>query len=74
MQRESGGLAFLWSQARWDHNYVICNVRQYYTNFYAFSPRGFEAAARLTAPVTKKMLDWLAGAWKPEAKPATASW
>ena len=60
MQRREGGLAFLWGASRWAEDYVICITRPYFTNLYAFSPANFEAAVRLTQPVLKKLLDWLA--------------
>lgn len=66
MRREQGGLAFLWSQQRWEQHYVICNVTRYYTSLYAFSPRGFEAAARLTPVVMTRLLDWLEALWQIE--------
>lgn len=69
MRREQGGLAFLWGAARWEQDYVICVVRRYFSNFYAFSPRGYEAAIRMTPDVTKQLMGWLAGFWKP-APPA----
>jgi hypothetical protein len=65
MRREQGGLAFLWGQSRWEHDYVICVVHKHFTNLYAFSNREFEAAIRLTPDVTKQMLDWLDANWKP---------
>lgn len=63
MRRSEGGLAFLWGTARWENDYVICVSRRYYTNFYAFSPNGFEAAARFTPAVTKQLIDWLETYW-----------
>lgn len=64
MRREQGGLAFLWGPARWQHDYVICIARKYFTNFFAFSPHNFEAAMRMTPDVTKKLLNWLEEFWK----------
>lgn len=64
MRRKEGGLTFLWGPSRWEHDYLICTVRRYYTNIYAFSPNKFEAVARLTPDVTKQLLDWLEGFWK----------
>ncbi len=66
MRRHEGGLAFLWGPTRWEQDYVICIARKYYSNFYAFSPNGFEAAARFTPDVTKKLLDWLESYWVEE--------
>jgi hypothetical protein len=72
MRREQGGLAFLWGPARWEHDYVICIARKYFTNFYAFSPHNLESAVRMTPDVTKKLLNWLVEFWKsppPSAEP-----
>jgi hypothetical protein len=65
MRRDQGGLAFLWGQSRWESDYVICIARKHFTNLYAFSNRDFESAIRLTPDVTKQLLDWLDGMWKP---------
>lgn len=65
MRRKEGGLTFLWGPSRWEQDYLICTVRRYYTNLYAFSPHNFEAVARLTPDVTKKLMDWLDDFWKP---------
>jgi hypothetical protein len=68
MQREQGGLAFLWGASRWQDDYLICISRKIGTNIYAFSPRNFESAIRLTTPVIKEVLVWLEEIWthKPE--------
>jgi hypothetical protein len=75
MRREEGGLAFLWGQARWANDYVICIARKYFTNFYAFSPHNFEAAVRFTPSVVNQLLDWLEEIWTsgppPEETPPT---
>ena len=67
MNREAGGLAFLWGPARWEKDYMICIVRKYFTNVYAFSPNSFDASIRMTPDVTRKLLDWLGEMWQPEA-------
>ncbi len=72
MQRDGGGLAFLWGAMRWESDYVICIKRKYYTNFFAFSPNNFEAVASFTPDVTAKLLGWLDGFWKVET-PQVAS-
>lgn len=64
MRRDSGGLAFLWGQARWEKDYMVCVSRKYFTNIYAFSPANFEAAARLTPDVARQLLNWLENYWK----------
>lgn len=68
MKREQGGLAFLWGATRWQDDYLICISRKIGTNIYAFSPRNFESAIRLTTPVVKELLVWLEEIWthKPE--------
>jgi hypothetical protein len=70
MKRDSGGLGFLWGASRWGKDYVVCVNRRTYANFFAFSPQRFEAAVRLTPPVMKQFLAWLADAWKPVEPPA----
>lgn len=78
MRRDQGGLAFLWGPARWESDYVICIVRKYFTNFYAFSPNNFEAAIRMTPDVSRKLLDWLEDFWKQppseDEPPALLTW
>jgi hypothetical protein len=64
MRRKEGGLSFLWGPSRWEHDYLICTVRRYYTSIYAFSPNSFEAVARLTPDVSKQLIDWLETFWK----------
>lgn len=66
MQREQGGLAFLWGPGRWQKDYIICIARKYFTNMYAFSPRNFEAAIRMTPEVTRQLMEWLEKFWKQE--------
>lgn len=73
MRRDQGGLAFLWGASRWEKDYVICVSRRYFTNWYAFSPNGFESAVRVTPDVTKQLLKWLEGYWKPAKQEAETS-
>jgi hypothetical protein len=61
-------LAFLWGRQRWESNYLVCVAHKYHTNLYAFSPQHFESAARLTPDVTRRLLDWLDGFWKSDAR------
>jgi hypothetical protein len=65
-ERRPGDVAFLWGAGRWESDYLICAPRKHFTNIYAFSPHHLECAARLTADVTAKLLDWLEGYWKPD--------
>ena len=72
MRREEGGLAFLWGRQRWESDYLICISRRHHTNLYAFSPAGFDAGVRLTAQITRQMVDWLEEVWthtSPESDP-----
>jgi hypothetical protein len=66
MRRADSGVAFLWGAARWDRDYVLCLSHKYFTNIYAFSPSQFDSAARVTSEVTRRLLDWLEGYWKPK--------
>lgn len=65
MRDGEGDPAFLWSEARWNADYLICSAHRYYTHVFAFSPLHVEAAARLTPEVTRKLIDWLQGCWFP---------
>jgi hypothetical protein len=67
MRRESG-IAFLWTRSRWEQAYIIFVVREHFARLYAFSPYGFEAAARLTPDMVTGLLDWLDGLWFPGEK------
>jgi hypothetical protein len=69
MRREQGGLAFLWGPSRWNEDYLICIARKYSTNIYAFSPRNFESAIRMTASVTTELLNWLEEVWTTVPEP-----
>lgn len=73
MRREQGGLAFLWGENRWEHDYLICVSRKHHTNFFAFSPNHFEAGVRLTPASNKQLLDWLEELWKADAPSAADS-
>ncbi len=63
LMRREQGIAFLWSRARWERDYMIFVVRRYNVRAYAFSAHGFEAAARMTPDVLTGLLDWLEGFW-----------
>jgi hypothetical protein len=64
MRRKQSGLTFLWGQARWEKDYVICVSRKHYTSLLAFSQNHFESAVRLTPNATKQLVDWIEGFWK----------
>lgn len=79
MRRKEGGLTFLWGPNRWDHDYLICVSRRYFTNLYAFSPHNFEAVIRMTPEITRSLLNWLETFWKESAPakdepPALLTW
>ena len=59
-------LAFLWSQQRWQGDYLLCVTHKYHTTIFAFSALHFESATRLTGDVSTKLLDWLDDYWKVE--------
>jgi hypothetical protein len=64
MTRQQDSLAFLWGQARWEQDYLICATRRNFVNLYAFSHNGFEAAIRLTPDIKMQLLSWLETTWK----------
>ncbi len=78
MQREEGGVAFLWGAARWLEDYLICIVHKYFTKLYAFSPANFEAAIRMSPEVTAQLMQWLADIWSQgdadDAAPDLLTW
>lgn len=63
LMRSEQGIAFLWSRARWERDYMIFFVRKYSVRAYAFSARGFEAAVRMTPDVLEAFLNWLEAYW-----------
>lgn len=65
MERRQAGLTFLWSENRWQSDYLIWVVRRYSTHVFAFSPTGSAATARLTPEVTRETLRWLGNLWNP---------
>jgi hypothetical protein len=65
LMRRANGIAFLWTRERWEQPYVIFVVREYFVRLYAFSPHGFEAAARLTPDMVNVLVDWLDDLWFP---------
>lgn len=65
LMRRQSGIAFLWTSARWQRDYIIWVVRENFARLYAFSGQ-FDAAARITPDVTDQLLDWLESFWFPE--------
>lgn len=68
--RRESGIAFLWTRERWEQPYTIFVVREHFARLYAFSPQGFEAAARLTPDTIRALVDWLEDIWFPERRGA----
>lgn len=66
MRRRQGGLAFLWGPTRWEQDYMICISRKFFTNIFAFSPNGYEAAVRFSPDVMRELLTWLEKYWEPD--------
>jgi hypothetical protein len=76
LMRRKSGIAFLWTRERWEKPYTIFVVRESFARLYAFSPHGFEAAARMTPDTITALLDWLEDLWFPgrrAAQPALAA-
>jgi hypothetical protein len=67
MRRQQDSVTFLWGQARWEQDYIICAVRHTFVNLYAFSHNGYEAAVRLTPDIKNQVLDWLESTWKSDS-------
>ncbi len=65
LMRRANGIAFLWTRDRWEQPYLVFVVREHFARLYAFSPAGFEAAARLTPDMVNMLLDWLESLWFP---------
>lgn len=63
LMRRDAGVAFLWSNRRWEEDYAIFVLRPNYVRLYAFSPQRFEASARLTHPVARQLINWLDMRW-----------
>ncbi|NDJ34669.1 MAG: hypothetical protein GYB64_08360 [Chloroflexi bacterium] len=63
LMRREAGVAFLWTSRRWEDDYLIFVLRPHYVRMYAFSPKRFEASARLTHPVARQLINWLEARW-----------
>jgi hypothetical protein len=70
LMRRDNGIAFLWTQDRWEDAYLIFVIREMFARFYAFSPNGYEAAARLTPEMVDELTGWLEDLWFPGARDA----
>jgi len=69
MDRRQAGLTFLWSESRWQSDYLIWVVRRYSTHIFAFSPSGSSAAVRITPESARLLLEWLGKQWNPKGVP-----
>lgn len=63
LMRRNNGIAFLWTKQRWEEDYLIFVVRENFARAYAFSPKRFEAAVRITPDILDKLVDWLEAFW-----------
>ncbi len=57
------GIAFLWTRARWESDYLIFVIRDQFARIYAFGPGRVEAACRLTPDGLAQLRTWLGGFW-----------
>ncbi len=65
LMRRANGITFLWTRERWEQPHLIFVVREHFGRVYAFSPAGYEAAARMTPQMIAELLDWLEDLWFP---------
>ncbi len=70
LMRRNSGIAFLWTKQRWEEDYLIFVVRENFARVYAFSPKRFEAAIRITPDIVDKLVDWLEAFWFHEKQTA----
>jgi hypothetical protein len=70
MQRKNG-IAFLWTRERWERDYVIIVVRDYFARLYAFGPSRFDGACRLTPDMMSQLMQWLTSFWKTPTEPTS---
>lgn len=63
LMRRNSGIAFLWTKERWENDYMIWVVREYFARLYAFSPKRFEAAVRMTPDMIEKVINWFEAYW-----------
>lgn len=71
LMRRPNGIAFLWTQERWENDYLIFVLRDHFARMYAFGPGRFDAACRLTPDGVNQLVTWLAGLWALDAPPPT---
>lgn len=73
LMRRKSGISFLWTKQRWEKDYLVFVVREYFARVYAFSPQRFEAAARITPNVLADLLGWLESFWIRDKEKEAAS-
>ena len=66
--RRDNGITVLWTRERWEQPFLVLVTREGFGRLYAFSPHGFEAAARLTPDMVAALVDWLEALWFPEQR------
>jgi hypothetical protein len=69
LMRRPNGIAFLWTRERWESDYLIFIVREYFARVYAFGPGRFDAACRLTPEGISQLITWFGGFWASSAEP-----
>lgn len=63
LMRREAGVAFLWTNRRWEDDYAIFVLRPHYVRVYAFSPQHFEASVRIIRPIARQLINWLDMRW-----------
>ena len=64
LMRRPSGIVFLWTRERWEKDYLIFVVRDYFARLYAFGPGRFDGACRLTPDCLDEMITWLETFWE----------
>jgi hypothetical protein len=64
LMRRPNGIAFLWTRERWENDYLIFVVREYFARVYAFGPGRFDAACRLTPDCLNQLMTWFGSFWR----------
>jgi hypothetical protein len=61
--RRPNGISIWWQKELWERDYVVFVVRERFARLYAFSPRGIEAACRLSPDILAELVEWLRAFW-----------
>lgn len=64
--RRNNVIAFLWTEKRWEADYLIFVVRDGFARIYAFGSDRYEAACRLTPDGLSQLVEWMTGFWSVE--------